>query len=1058
MDYHYKAFISYKHDPVDSKIAGTIQTKLERFHIPRALQKEKGIRNLRPVFRDKEELSATEDLNDTIRAALLDSEFLIVICSTRSIRSIWVAKEVAFFLEHHDMNKVLTVIVDGEPQEVIPPVLLHRERTFTDENGQTVTVTEEMEPLSCDYRIELRKANKEEFPRLAAALIGCRYNDLRQRQRQYQMRLMGAGLVGLSALMVYFVWSNIRIRENLRESQISRSRNLAYLSTASLKENDRLQAVSYALEALPSEGNDCPVIYEAAYALSKAEGAYNFPDTLDIEEVAEFAARYRVNAFKTADNGNYLAMQDGDQVLRFFDVGSGEEIGEVRLDGTAQLLSVMKDEILLVTSGNSLTAIDMQHAQKLWSQTFESSVLGMSVMEGSDENEPVIALVFSGHVLLITDDGKEILGRFDSGLEETPFSYRPEHPYIYTRHLFGEDEHGHSLYYDAGSGLLYVLSRGGANYDDTDIGGVLVINGKDLSADFRPMHITCAGQYSMTADDTGIYLVLNRRKDDYHLNSIVEDDARRTDWIMFNEGAMSVIKADPEGNVLWETRIPYNGTNMIGKTAVFTMENVFESEKEKSTTAGVILSNQVTYLDGESGEICGASRLQNEISNLWYTSGKDGMFVFTIDGGISIVYPSDRSVTTYRALKEDAACGGICYPDAFEDSMCLYVQYTDKIRIYASHTGDEEYTAYTGPTLESNLFYGSLIGRDYYVCSMGNEELAVLDLRDHTVRTKTMEDYGLTLKEDLLYMDPEDKFYIVSGSSDEGTVLKKVFLNDLHADSIFGPGMRKEEEEFSYMTDPVCVGDRIIYYAVKSGRNLPRPFSMILYDISEDTWSIRALDFKMLNLLLPMSISSDGETTLVQDQWENGYLIRTADGSVTDLSRKIPLWEESVWREDGRAFALCKSGAEQNQIISIDTQGKTLFEVGREYIQPFSMQYHGNSLWVLYEDYMLYEYDAKTGKELRTISVETNRNPLDKRFKWDFTDDGQLILYLGNIAAQIDLELGGMVAEVCNSAGYVPPKDQMLVINTEKDEGDERVFVGYPRYTVEDLIRKGEAD
>ena len=122
------------------------------------------------------------------------------------------------------------------------------------------------------------------------------------------------------------------------------------------------------------------------------------------------------------------------------------------------------------------------------------------------------------------------------------------------------------------------------------------------------------------------------------------------------------------------------------------------------------------------------------------------------------------------------------------------------------------------------------------------------------------------------------------------------------------------------------------------------------------------------------------------------------------------------------------------------------------------MQYHGNSLWVLYEDYMLYEYDAKTGKELRTISVETNRNPLDKRFKWDFTDDGQLILYLGNIAAQIDLELGGMVAEVCNSAGYVPPKDQMLVINTEKDEGDERVFVGYPRYTVEDLIRKGEAD
>ena len=73
MSYHYKAFISYKHDPVDSEIASEIQTRLERFHIPRALQKEKGIRNLRPVFRDKEELSATDDLNDTIKNSLMET-------------------------------------------------------------------------------------------------------------------------------------------------------------------------------------------------------------------------------------------------------------------------------------------------------------------------------------------------------------------------------------------------------------------------------------------------------------------------------------------------------------------------------------------------------------------------------------------------------------------------------------------------------------------------------------------------------------------------------------------------------------------------------------------------------------------------------------------------------------------------------------------------------------------------------------------------------------------------------------------------------------------------
>ena len=86
--YHYKAFISYKHDPVDSGVAAEIQTRLERFHIPYALQKEKSVKTLRPVFRDKDELSATENLNDTIKNALMETEYLIVICSTRSIKSI----------------------------------------------------------------------------------------------------------------------------------------------------------------------------------------------------------------------------------------------------------------------------------------------------------------------------------------------------------------------------------------------------------------------------------------------------------------------------------------------------------------------------------------------------------------------------------------------------------------------------------------------------------------------------------------------------------------------------------------------------------------------------------------------------------------------------------------------------------------------------------------------------------------------------------------------------------------------------------------------------------
>ena len=63
---------------------------------------------------------------------------------------------------------------------------------------------------------------------------------------------------------------------------------------------------------------------------------------------------------------------------------------------------------------------------------------------------------------------------------------------------------------------------------------------------------------------------------------------------------------------------------------------------------------------------------------------------------------------------------------------------------------------------------------------------------------------------------------------------------------------------------------------------------------------------------------------------------------------------------------------------------------------------------------------------------------------------------MGCETAQIDLEVGGMTAEVANGAGYIESQDRVLVINTEKSDGDERVFVSYPRYTAADLIRKGK--
>ena len=80
------------------------------------------------------------------------------------------------------------------------------------------------EPLSCDYRLPPRVARNVELPRLVAALIGCRYDDLVQRQRHYRMRrltiAMSAALVVLLSAVSYLIWSNDQIKTSLETSQI----------------------------------------------------------------------------------------------------------------------------------------------------------------------------------------------------------------------------------------------------------------------------------------------------------------------------------------------------------------------------------------------------------------------------------------------------------------------------------------------------------------------------------------------------------------------------------------------------------------------------------------------------------------------------------------------------------------------------------------------------------------------------------------------------------------------------------------------------------------------
>ncbi|MBQ1733621.1 MAG: toll/interleukin-1 receptor domain-containing protein, partial [Lachnospiraceae bacterium] len=174
----YNAFISYRHSEIDNKIASEIQTQLERFKIPKQIQKKTGIKRFDRIFRDKEELPTTSDLKHDIENALKVSDFLIVICSERTHESLWVQREIETFLKYHSKEEVFTVLVDGEPGDVIPDILLHQTVTRQLSDGTYATFEELAEPLSCDYRMPVRKARKEELPRLVCSMLHCTYDEL----------------------------------------------------------------------------------------------------------------------------------------------------------------------------------------------------------------------------------------------------------------------------------------------------------------------------------------------------------------------------------------------------------------------------------------------------------------------------------------------------------------------------------------------------------------------------------------------------------------------------------------------------------------------------------------------------------------------------------------------------------------------------------------------------------------------------------------------------------------------------------------------------------------
>ena len=173
----YAAFISYRHLPIDRKWAQWLLESLERFRTPRSLVRKGFPRRIAPIYRDEDEVPASANLSRHIEEALEASRALIVVCTPATPASRWIEREVRAFRESGRSERIHVLLADGEPEIAFPRPLLE------DEN---------YEPVAADVRprpgTSSRKLRSMARLRLAAALLGCAFDELRRRERQRTRR------------------------------------------------------------------------------------------------------------------------------------------------------------------------------------------------------------------------------------------------------------------------------------------------------------------------------------------------------------------------------------------------------------------------------------------------------------------------------------------------------------------------------------------------------------------------------------------------------------------------------------------------------------------------------------------------------------------------------------------------------------------------------------------------------------------------------------------------------------------------------------------------------
>lgn len=349
----YDAFISYRHTEPDITIAKKLMDSLEGYKAPGYIAKKSGIKIIKRIFRDREELPTTTDLSESILNALKSSKFLIVICSPRTPESKWVNKEIEIFKELRGAQYIQALLIEGEPEESFPEPLHYETKHIINPDGSYTEQFKELELLAADIRTdELKGKNrlaygtsisqdkellkksikllKTERLRCLAPMFNCRFDELYQRHLRRSMltivTVSAVVIAMLSAFGIYVMRVNNQLTKQSNIALKSQSLFLADLSGLELAKGDRVTATMLALEALPKDFAypERPYVAEAETALWNA--SHNSLQNYLPKTILKHNSNVNYVVF-SPDNSKIITVSE-DKIATMWDTASGKQIAQ----------------------------------------------------------------------------------------------------------------------------------------------------------------------------------------------------------------------------------------------------------------------------------------------------------------------------------------------------------------------------------------------------------------------------------------------------------------------------------------------------------------------------------------------------------------------------------------------------------------------------------------------------------------------------------------------------------------------------------------------------------